>query len=294
MFSNAVLVIGESGSGKSTSLRNLDPSTTFIINVLNKPLPFKGFSKGFKRMSADGKEGNYYSSDDAGKILRVVKMIDKNRPDISTIIIDDFQYVMGNEFVKRATEKGFNKFSEIQLHAWEVLESLTTLRDGLNAFVLSHSEITTEGKTKMKTIGKMLDDKITLEGMFTTVLHSVVIDGQYKFVTNTDGVHLAKSPMGMFPLLIPNDLNEVIKIIHQYSDDEDATLYRSSNRLTPETRESLLLLIEDIDIEDKDYINTIVKKGGFACFSDITEEFAKKWIAGILAKKEKENDQRND
>lgn len=290
MYSNAVLVIGDSGTGKSTSLRNLDPTKTFIINVLNKPLPFKGFAKGFKRMSQDGLQGNYYSSDDSDKIKRVINLINKKRLDIETIVIDDYQYLMGNEFVRRATEKGFNKFSEIQLHAWEVLELITTLRDGLNTFVLSHSDVSSDGKSKMMTIGKMLDEKIKLEGMFTTILHTTVIDGQYKFITNNDGFHLAKSPMGMLLPLIPNDLNEVLKAIKEFSDEEDSALYKSDDKMLMDTRNKLRLLIEDAETDNENYVSTVLTKGGFSCFDELTEEFAQKWIAAILTKREKQNE----
>src|SRR5665213_393234 len=104
-MSNASLIIGESGTGKSTSIRNLNPSETFIINVLNKPLPFKGYKSFYTKISADAKTGNYYSSDDYQRIEQLIKKVNAERPEIKTLIIDDFQYLMANEFMRRALER---------------------------------------------------------------------------------------------------------------------------------------------------------------------------------------------
>lgn len=122
-MSNTSLIIGESGTGKSTSLRNLDPHETFIINVCNKPLPFRGYKSNYKTISSwEDKEGNYYATDDYLKIIKLLRIIDKERPDIKNIIIDDFQYIMVEEFMNRVTEKGFDKFSEIGQHAWSIIK----------------------------------------------------------------------------------------------------------------------------------------------------------------------------
>jgi hypothetical protein len=214
-MSNATLVIGESGTGKSTSLRNLDEKETFIINVLDKPLPFKGFRQRYIKVTKEG--GNYFVSDDYSKILSTIKFINDNRPDIKNIIIDDYQYIMANEFMRRAIERGFDKFTEIGQHAWKIIDYSVKCRDDLFFFFLSHSELYADGKVKCKTIGKMIDDKITLEGMFTTVLHTIVMDGKYKFITQNDGTHIAKSPMGMFDSIhIDNDLFQVKSSMHNY------------------------------------------------------------------------------
>src|SRR6266851_2709948 len=99
-MSNTSLIMGESGTGKSTSIRNLNPKETFIINVLNKPLPFKGYKSNYTKLSADGLTGNYYSSDDYQAIERLVRKINNDRPEIKNLIIDDFQYLMANEFMR--------------------------------------------------------------------------------------------------------------------------------------------------------------------------------------------------
>jgi hypothetical protein len=206
-MSDTVLIIGESGSGKSTSLRNLNPEETLILNVLDKPLPFRGYRKNYTKLSPDGTEGNYYACDDYQRILKVIRTVNTSRPEIKNLIIDDWQYTMCNEFMRRASERGFDKFTEIAQHAWSIVKTLTECRDDLDCFVLSHSDIDDHGKSRCKSIGKMLNDKITLEGMFTVVLHTFVQDDQYLFLTQGDARHIAKSPLGMFEdRFIDNDL----------------------------------------------------------------------------------------
>jgi hypothetical protein len=221
-MSNTSLIIGESGTGKSTSLRNLNPAETFIINVLDKPLPFSGYRKNYVKISADGMTGNYYASDDYFKIIKIINHINEKRPDIKNLILDDWQYTMCNEFMRRATETGFAKFTEIGQHAWSIIRTLTGCRHDLYNFVLSHSDSDNDGRKKCKTIGKMLDEKITIEGMFTVVLHTQVMDGNYKFLTQNDGAHIAKSPKGMFKdKYIDNDLAEILKQMIAYNHGDD-------------------------------------------------------------------------
>lgn len=220
-MSNTVLVIGQSGSGKSTSLRNLDPKTTFIINVLDKPLPFRGFKKGYKPCTKENKNGNYFATSDWSRVVRCIEMVNNERSDITTLVIDDWQYILSYEFIRRASEKGFDKFSDLANHGWSTMNACTTgTRSSLTTFILAHSDLDQTGRSKLKTIGKMLDEKITLEGLFTTVLHSRIIDGEYKFQTQDDGDFLAKSPIGMFDEhLIPNDLVSVKDAVENYFND---------------------------------------------------------------------------
>jgi hypothetical protein len=222
-MSNTSIIIGESGTGKSTSIRNLKPEETFIINVLNKPLPFRGYKNMYTRVSADGMSGNYYSSDIYEHIELVIKKVNAKRSDIKTLIIDDFQYLMAGEFMSRALERGYDKFSEIGKHAYDLLKILPTLRDDLDIFVLTHSEPNENGKMKVKTIGKMLDEKITIEGMYSMVLQTELTDGNYHFITQGDSRHIAKSPMGMFETRnIPNDLAFVKQKMSTYYNEEIA------------------------------------------------------------------------
>lgn len=220
-MSNTALIIGESGTGKSTSLAKLDPKETFIVNVLDKPLPFRGYKKNYTRINADATTGNMYASDDYTKIVRIIKVVNDKRPEIKNLIIDDFQYVMANEYMRRCMERGFDKFSEIGNHAWSILNTLKDLREDLNCFVLSHSEPNEHGKMKIKTIGKMIDNNVTMEGMFTIVLQTQIVDGEYSFITQGDANHIAKSPMGMFEARkIPNDLALVKQKINEYYFEE--------------------------------------------------------------------------
>ncbi len=222
-MSNTSLIIGESGTGKSTSIRNLDPAETFIINVLNKPLPFRGYKKQYTKISTDGMTGNYYASDNYDLIDIVIKKVNARRLDIKTLIIDDFQYLMANEFMNRALERGYDKFSEIGQHAHDLLKLLPTLREDLDIFILTHSESNDQGKMKIKTIGKMLDEKITIEGMYAMVLQTELMNGTYGFITQGDARHIAKSPMGMFDQRnIPNDLAFVKQKMTAYYNEEIA------------------------------------------------------------------------
>lgn len=217
-MSNTVLILGASGSGKSSSLRNLEPSSTFVISVLDKPLPFKGYKKHYKPIKGwDDLEGNYYASDDWIRIMKCIDMVNKLRLDITCLVIDDLQYILANEFMRRSHEKGYEKYSEMANHYWQVINSTNSCRDNLITFFLSHNEIDNSGHSKVKTIGKLLDEKITIEGLFSTVLHTQVVDGKYLFLTQNDGVHCCKSPIGMFEEpAIENDLSFVIERINEY------------------------------------------------------------------------------
>jgi hypothetical protein len=220
-MSNNVLIIGESGSGKSTSIRTLPPEQTFIINVINKPLPFKGANKLYTPLSTDGLTGNYYASDDHAKIMRAIALVNAKRPEIKYLVLDDFGYSITNDFMRNALVKGYDKFSSLAKDAWETMKAVNETRQDLICFMMLHSESDNHGKSKPKTIGKMLDEKVCIEGMFSVVLHTVVTDGNYQFLTNQSNHYMAKSPMGMFnQLLIPNDLMLVSSSIENYLNDD--------------------------------------------------------------------------
>ena len=161
-MSNAVLVMGKTGSGKSTSMEKLDPKETFIINVVGKDLPFRG---GSKRFTPEKK--NYHATHSPATIVALMKQISKDVPHIKTIIIDDFQYTMSYEFMTTKTT-GFDKFNEIAEHAFEIINTAKNLRDDLTVVFLAHTDEIVDSlgqkSYKIKTIGKLLDDKITLEG----------------------------------------------------------------------------------------------------------------------------------
>lgn len=219
---HSILIMGQSGTGKSSSVRELDSKKTFIINVLNKPLPIQKFKKNYKALKGwDDKEGNYYSSDEWAKIIKCIDVVDKERKDIEFIIIDDIQYVLANEFMRRSHEHGFAKYTDLANHYWQIINRAMACRESLHSVIMSHSELDAIGRSKLKTIGKLLDEKITIEGMFVVVFHSLCKDGEYKFLTQNDGSHLAKSPMKMFnEMLIDNDLKKIFEKINFYYSEE--------------------------------------------------------------------------
>lgn len=215
-----MLIIGESGTGKSCSLRNLPSEESFLIQIITKPLPFPKWKTKFHLENEQGPT-NLFVCDNATMIKKALKQISTQREEIKNIIVDDFQYLMANEYMKRSSETGFAKFTEIASNAWGVINYCNELRDDLNVVFLSHSEETETGRVKCKTIGKMLDQTITMEGLFTMVLQTVVKDGQYYFLTQNNGYNTVKSPMGLFSdNLIENDLNMVLSELYKYENPE--------------------------------------------------------------------------
>lgn len=220
-MANSVLVLGESGTGKSTALRNFDFKSTFIINVLGKNLPFRGYKKHYKSITGwDDKINNYFVSDDWSRIVKCIKMVNDERQDITTLIIDDLQYVMSFEFLRRVSEKTYDKYSEMAVHFMAIINACNSARDDLFCCLLTHNEVDNQGYSKLKTIGRLLEEKIKIEGVFTAILHSCVTPDGYKFLTNHDGMRLAKTPMGMFDqLYIDNDLKLVRDSLIEYFND---------------------------------------------------------------------------
>lgn len=209
----AALILGESGTGKSTSLRNIDPNIAMLVKPVGKPLPFK--SKGWLPWDKDKRTGAVVASDKSDTIVNVIKWAHDLGKRI--VIIDDFQYVMSNEFMRRSEEKSFDKFTEIGRHAWDIIKAAQDAPDDLRVYFMAHTEETQMGRVKMKTIGKMLDEKITVEGMFTIVLRTLTRDEQFFFTTKNNGADTVKSPMGMFETNeIDNDLAFVDATICDY------------------------------------------------------------------------------
>lgn len=231
MAAETIAIVGESGTGKSTSLRNLNPETTFIISTTGKPLPFRAWKKKYIPIKIEGKNvsGNYYVSSKWDQILKILQIIDKMMPHIKQVIIDDFQYVLSYEFVDRATEVGYTKFSELAQHAMEILRYSEKMREDCKMIFLTHSENVGDNvnpKYVIKTVGKLLSEKVTLEGLFTYIFFTKVNEGdsgrmEYKLITNNDGSCVAKTSLGMFEdLEIDNDLDEIIKVIDAYNKGE--------------------------------------------------------------------------
>lgn len=209
-MSIAAFVLGESGTGKSTSLRNMNPAETLLIQSLKKPLPFR--SNGWQYIGKDG--GNMIVSDQSTQIIAAMQKT--RRP---VIVIDDYQYILANEFMRRTEERGYDKFTEIGRHAWDILCAASALPDHVRVYILSHTETSDQGRIKAKTIGRMLDEKITLEGMLSIVLRTCVINGQYLFATRNNGQDTVKTPLGLFDSEhIENDLAAVdLAIVDYYS-----------------------------------------------------------------------------
>jgi hypothetical protein len=202
-MSVAVMVIGESGTGKSASLRNMDPSSTLLIQTVRKPLPFP--AKGWKPVVLD----------DWQRICNGIAKAPEMGKD--KVVIDDFQYLLANEFMRRSAERGYDKFTEIGYHAWSVMKAAAEAADHVRVYLLSHTATDEQGTTRAKTIGRMLDEKITVEGMFTIVLRTVVTDLGYSFATQNSGQDTTKAPIGMFAdRLIDNDLAAVDDAICKY------------------------------------------------------------------------------
>jgi hypothetical protein len=225
-MAQSILVIAESGCGKSTSIETLNPADTFIINVANKPLPFKGWKKKYPLFDFNTKKGNMAIVHKPQDIEGVLKVINNERKDIKVIVIDDFQYMSAFEYFNRATEKGFEKFTQMGAALAHIAKLPILMREDLMVFYLTHAEESTdlEGrrKVKAKTIGKLVDDKLTLEGLFSIVLFGKVkkdkdANLRYVFETQNNGENTCKSPRGMFDQFeIPNDLEIVKKAIINY------------------------------------------------------------------------------
>lgn len=184
-------------------MRNFDKSELGVVNVQGKILPFKG-SGSF----------DIVNTDESSSIVKSIKDMAKKH---KVIVVDDFQYVMANEFMRRATERGYDKFTEIAKHAWDIADCVKNLPADVIVYVLCHTDTDQDGFEKLKTIGKLLDEKIVLEGMSTIVLKTAVSDGQYMFLTQNNGKDTVKSPSGMFPAYaIDNDLKYVDQKIRSY------------------------------------------------------------------------------
>lgn len=196
-----VLILGESGTGKSASLRNFKKGDVAVINVAGKPLPFRS-------------ELGAIVTDDYAKITDALL-----RMKTPSAVVDDAQYLLANEFMRRSGEMGYQKFTDMAKNYWSLIAK-TVAKDMPQdkiVYFLSHIERDQNGNEKVKTIGKLLDEKITVEGLFTIVLKTHVEDGKYTFFTQNSGADTVKSPIGMFAdMQIDNDLKMVDNVIRDY------------------------------------------------------------------------------
>lgn len=203
-----VLILGKSGSGKSASLRNFKNDEVGVINVASKPLPFKTDIQPYN-------------------VSKIARQKGKNRYDLiksaitksktKALVIDDSQYLLAFDSFDRAKEVGYGKFTDIAVNFERLIEfCINEIDDDKIIYFLHHCETTDFGEVKAKTIGKMLDNQITVEGLFSIVLYCHTDGKTHHFITQSDGYTTAKSPIGMFENEIDNDLKEVDKTIRKY------------------------------------------------------------------------------
>ena len=203
-----VLILGNSGVGKTASLRNFKEDEIFYINVLNKELPFK---KKFKY--------TLYSDDYA--VIRA-KMLGASNNGIKTMVIDDSGYLITNKFMRnQGNKKGgavFEFYSQLAYDFWDLINFVKSqLKDDVIVYMIMHEETNDLGEVKPKTIGKLLNEKVCVEGLFTIVLRAIKMDNHYLFRTQSNGLDIAKTPIGMFENEeIENDLQLVTKTIKKY------------------------------------------------------------------------------
>ena len=197
-----ILILGNSGTGKSASMRNFNPDEVTVISCAGKPLPFR---TGIEVIKPDFKN-------------IVDDVIDAmNESEKKVIVIDDFQYILSFPWLRRIKEKGWEKFEDIQSDYFNIIQACDYMPDDITVYFLSHTTTDENGNEKIKTIGKMLDERIQIEGMFTICLKTVVSDGKYYFLTQNSGRDTVKSPIGMFDTYaIDNDLKYVDEKIRNY------------------------------------------------------------------------------
>lgn len=205
-MATAVLIMGESGSGKSASLRNFAPNEISVFNVTSKPLPFKQGKTKIPKID------NATYTDIANALAN---------PNKRAYVIDDAGYLLSFEMFKRANETGYSKFTDMAKNFFDMLDFINTkLPNDIIVYITMHTEDDSEmHRVKVKTIGKMLDQNLKIEGLFSIVLRAVQTEDGYKFVTRDDMVSTAKSPIGMWEEdMIDNDLKEVDRTIREYYD----------------------------------------------------------------------------
>lgn len=209
-------IMGESGSGKTTSMRNLDPKSTFYVDCDKKGLSWKGWRNAYAF-----EKHNYIATDEISTVTKILDKINvqDNMKHIKVVVIDTLNGLMVADEVRRMKEKGYDKWVDLAQCVWELLDHLYALRDNLTVIVVCHSQTQKEDDgytfTRIKTSGKKLD-KLNVESKLTTVLHAVVKDGRYVFLTHADH-STTKTPFGAFDEdEIDNDINQVLKALKDF------------------------------------------------------------------------------
>lgn len=226
-MANKVLVLGESGTGKSRAIKNLDPSSTFIVCPDEKGLPFAGWKGNYKTvMKEDGKldadKSNFFKTTSPVTIYKLIEYISSSRKDIKVIVIDTLTLMMVSSFMGTLSEKGYDKFNNQALDVYNILKLIDRLREDLTVFVLAHTETGENGSTELFIPGgKLVKEKAKPAAMFTVLLETFVNQtesgAEYGFITQNNGKNTAKSPEGMFDKVkIPNDFKYVLDCINKY------------------------------------------------------------------------------
>lgn len=224
-MANICMLLGKSGTGKSTSIKSLDPKETIVFNVLKKKLPFKGSSKTYNTENK-----NLFNVDDYTQVINLLQTIDSKVPNVKNIIIDDMIYIMRKEYFKRAKEAGYNKYTELAQHFQQIISTCENMRENINVFFILHSEDIQSDKIttgyKVSTIGSLVDNQYNPVEVVPMVLYSAVKyddkgNATYGFYTHKfkEGtVEIpAKSPDEMFESdFIPNDLEFVVNAMNEY------------------------------------------------------------------------------
>ena len=214
-MSEPILIVGESGAGKSYSCRNMDPSTTLLVSVEGKRYPFS--MNGWEKMDSKTPSGSLYCPQKKTAYAVVKKAVAAAiECGKKIIVIDDSQFLMSNEFFHRAYEKGYDKFTAMGCNFHDLIEWARTLPDDVTVYFLHHNEFENE-RMKVKTVGKMLDSQTNIPGKFTICLLASKIEDEYKFSASVDGQALIKAPPGMFEIdPMDNDLAAVDKSIREF------------------------------------------------------------------------------
>lgn len=209
-MSKAILIIGESGSGKTTSLRNLPPDETFYIDADGKGLSWKGWRNQYNKQKK-----NYIKTDDPDMVYKLMEEIHSKQKQFKYLILDTLNGVMIGDEMRRAKEKGYDKWMDLAQSVFNIVDVANKLRDDLTVILIGHAQTSDDGFTCMLTNGRKLN-KIKLESKLTTVLLAKVHDGQYVFETKARN-STAKTPMGAFEEdEIPNDIVPVIKALEEF------------------------------------------------------------------------------
>lgn len=232
-MSNIIALAGLSNSGKSTSLKYLDPEETFIVSCTNKQLQIPGFRKKYPKIKVeDGKlSGNWLISNNYTQIEKIMKVVSKTRPEIKVIVLDDCNYLLSNETFANVMTKGYEKFNILAKNYYDLIQTCQDLRDDLVVVFISHIEnfgTDIDPEYRLWTTGKMLTNQINLDGLFSYIIYSErYVDDKdeevkYRFKTRTDGNDTCRSVAGCFEdKYIEPNMKTVIDTINSFENGED-------------------------------------------------------------------------